>query len=1524
MFSKSAFVAPAAGSSTRPAAAALAACAAFGAAIFLVAPVSAQTRPGPAMHMSRTISFMATLHDGRVATVYNDGRIIVAPPPTPQQKPSRIPNPRLRAALRAMETSVDPIRYGLSAGNVPASVRRRIVFDLEHPPTVYVANRVVLVLKPGAPALRDVDQLDPTTASSLRRAAVAGTRGVAPHAFTTDARTNATLFRIGVDRMQRLFTGVGSGAVGSLRARAESSLRRRLLPFENAYVLHVTAASVRSAVQQLRSLSTVAYAAPDRTVGTMISSHIPIPAASLEEFANRRPALSVFGRSIAGAPGRQTLPTNTSLAVSQQAMLNAPGTDAAAAFDEIARVYDQLPGTGEIVTNVSLGDADDASAANDPNDPCSQTVAEYGGTTHVIGGQRYLDWPGMPRIPVWVADANAHLSGSAEVCNVDPALEEVGLDFSVMAALPDAEQRAGEAAPAGADLLGIAPGASYRLVLPEGNGAGVIGETDILAAFIAAATQAPAPNVITASIGFGLDSMGFPGRYLEDDPLSESVVASIVNATNVVVCISANDGTRTYTHAMIGPSGGSAPTNVASNGAATDVDDLGYSTAPSFDLDSGAIDVGASTLDDIIAANPSDPANVALANTKAFVETRFDGMLDFSSGFGSRVSISAPGDNIGAYAKAGPAYDATGAFLTGGTSAAAPEVAAAAAVVLQVARLTGHPFARATDMRSFLQSTGTPVATPPQSDVPLNIGPQVSVRRAVEQLLAQAGHPVKPGIARVAVQGRRSGAIVAQDGTVLFDSIYQTGVDPSFIKLDGPWQQSGDPIYAGTDTGAELHSYLTIAPDWEGLPAGTNYRLFAIGHPSAVVATTPYVRLLPAQLLKAAGVPLMPGVSRTVGLTYQAMLGLRVLAQSTFQLTFGPPASTSRIVFAPQVPAVVTGGSFNATYDLSSYPSALLAGPQLKVSLAGEGMISHGTAYPYALFSTPLLGAKGTITIPTAVLEGGGTYLVWLDLRPDDPTSYQDRSDAAFVRVESMTNEIRPAAPLIAVPGSGLAAGHSIDVPFQSSFSVLYDVSNVPGASGAIVEISAPAPGWHLGEVPGIPYTFDNPNGDRIDHDGVDTGSLYERTVPGVRGTVTIDPRSIALPAASYVNIRVLPSSGGRVVGESSDADTILYHGIDPIVAPVFNTYLNPSGTDGSATSTAEVDTYDSPIGIFEQFDLGDPAHISVPFAGVDFFNVSPIIQDDLELVMALPPGGGSAAFYRDVPFATTGYFTQMTLPIAPPSVAMYPEAISPQSSASAAALLYADLNSGATYVTRGNFASGTAFAPSVDISSLIPASADYGYIFTLVYDPTLDRAYVLTEDTSLACSQQSPSLVTVDFRTGKATASPLPGVLAGVMRQSAYALRLDPSTHRLVISASCLMPDDSVVSQLNVMDLDSGAVHRLMQHVESGDQDGAHGYPAVLGDDAQTAVDPVHGLILQRSVFCPTALSVNDEHARVCLNEYAESGALVKVIPGLFPDGHFESQVDSINFGSRRGAEPSLEETGFSLLYDAIQPYSY
>src|SRR2546430_11029033 len=108
-------------------------------------------------------------------------------------------------------------------------------------------------------------------------------------------------------------------------------------------------------------------------------------------------------------PPAAGVPSNFALASSAQSLLNAPATDAAAAFDEIERQFHQLPGQGEIITNVSLGDLDDASVVNNFNDPCGFYATVFGPTTVVIGGQRFFKLSSTPFCPAYPSNPRGGL-----------------------------------------------------------------------------------------------------------------------------------------------------------------------------------------------------------------------------------------------------------------------------------------------------------------------------------------------------------------------------------------------------------------------------------------------------------------------------------------------------------------------------------------------------------------------------------------------------------------------------------------------------------------------------------------------------------------------------------------------------------------------------------------------------------------------------------------------------------------------------------------------------------------------------------------------------------------------------------------------------------------------------------------------------------------------------------------------------------------------------------------------------------
>lgn len=265
-----------------------------------------------------------------------------------------------------------------SAASQQLPSRGDIIMDLVHSSgTAYIPDQVVVVYGDGVT----------TPAHQAISPRTLHTPGVTPR-YTNASGLNKTLVRLGVDRSDRLFGGVSHQRLVAMRATAEQRLGHPLLDFPDAFVLHVTGSSVASAVSSLRANPDVAYASPNWTVTTSNTPPVPIPA-------------SMVKRSAAGAAPAATastvagLPNNFTLTSSAQSMLNRPSDDVIPAYTALA-AHDQLPGQGEIITNVSLGDLTDASAAANPKDPCNFYATNFGPTTIIQNNQRYLDWPSMP------------------------------------------------------------------------------------------------------------------------------------------------------------------------------------------------------------------------------------------------------------------------------------------------------------------------------------------------------------------------------------------------------------------------------------------------------------------------------------------------------------------------------------------------------------------------------------------------------------------------------------------------------------------------------------------------------------------------------------------------------------------------------------------------------------------------------------------------------------------------------------------------------------------------------------------------------------------------------------------------------------------------------------------------------------------------------------------------------------------------------------------------------------------------
>jgi hypothetical protein len=959
-------------------------------------------------------------------------------------------------------------------------------------------------------------QLDGKALGSGRRAA-----------HTTDAHVNASLRAVGATTAAPMFATTPPAALGSLNRSAASQFGSGSVDLDRMYLVHVTGTTAAQAAVTLRSTPGVSYAAPDQYVSTMDTDPVPLPKWVGSGRAARPNAAAANG-----------LPANYGLQSSLQSYLNANGVNLMGGYADIINRLHQLPGQGEIVTNVSLGDLTDQSMADNGD----FYVSQFGPTTVVDSGQRYLDYPSLPRIPTYTVDPAGAVDPLGTVEGVDPYLGEVLLDFSMMAPLPHDLQRPGEVGSGATDLLGIAPGAQYRLVEPAQPTF-----ANIAVAMLAAAQQTPRPDVITASLGFATDSVGFPGRYLEDDPLTRSVISTIVNQYGIAVTISSNDGTRLYTPAGVGPDGGSTPTDRPAHGATpTSINDDATSTTPSVVPDTGAIDVGGTTTDDTIAVPPQ--AGGPLSRTGTLAETRLDGMTAFSSGFGSRVDVSAPSDNIPAlmheclnFGNCSPSDAVTS--LSGGTSASAPMTAAAVADLLQIGKATGHPLTPQA-VRQVLEETGRAVPTQPQVDRQLHVGPQIDITRAVEKLLGGPSHG-NPSIVRMSTAHRVS---VGNAGANFVEN-----TDPGAIDLSGPADVFGNP------TGESLVGPITFGLDVTDLPRNEPLRYVLRVGQTEFGSETPAIRVLPAQLLAAAGQPVASTSDRSIAVTAEVRgSNDKVLAQSSETLTLGPSDGTHAMAPAPVVaPVTAAGAPVAVHYDLTGVTD--VNDPQLIIS-----SISHWSPYSAPLYriayAATLSGTTGTVSVPASVFSaGGGVY--GAAILQDSPRRIG--GVAVPFRIAGSSADQRPDAPTLAAAGG--AYGHQATLSRAApTLRVKWDVGNVDGASGAALEVSAPGP-----TIYNLLNTFTNQFGTTRDANGVDSPSTAWINLPGTSGTTNLDLLKLGIPTSLNYTVRVVATRHGQPAGQASSASSLEFDdGLVPDGGTVADFDINPGGASTVATAT--------------------------------------------------------------------------------------------------------------------------------------------------------------------------------------------------------------------------------------------------------------------------------------------------------------------------------------------------------------------
>jgi hypothetical protein len=1015
-----------------------------------------------------------------------------------------------------------------------------------------------------------------TTLPGAAGSGAAGSGAIAPAAHTLTLPNGSTLSwndggtatvtdKAGVSKVLPMPRSAGGSGLGKTYGPSQLALATRATasPFE------------------LGSKATQATAAQ---IGPMNTGPVTFPQ------ANRK----AMQRNSTAAPTApvSSVPTNDALNSSFDSYLNAQGVDAVGTFVDDAKYLRALPGAGEIITNVSIGDLTDQSMA----DAGDSYVQQNGPTTILQNGQRYLDIPTLPLIPTYVADGNGTLDPTGSTENQDPSLGEVLLDFSMMAPLPDGDQRAGATGTGLEDLLGIAPGASYRLVVPQDAS-----YQGINTALLAAANQRPRPSVITASLGYGTDEeTGYPGRFLEDDPTIRATLAKIVGM-GIPVVISANDGTRLVLPVSVGPDGGSTPTDTTSNPAAqTNINDDEPTTIPSELVDDGVIAAAATTTDDIL-ASPD-------ARTMTYPATRYDGSASYASGFGSRIDLSAPGDDLPSFYRAaghGVTPQTVEVVLNGGTSAAAPEIAAGIADVLQAAKATGTRLTPA-QIRQLLMSTGRQVAQTPQADQALNVGPQLDVTQAVEKVLSKK-FPIGAAAVRMSVAERQ--VVPTTSGTT-----FEENTDPTAIDLSGPADASGQP------SGQNAVSPITFGLDLTGAGTGISYWLIVGGH--IIASAVPYVRMRPAELLSDAGLPLTStGNDRTATVTMEAVRDGVVVAHLARTLTFLADDGTYEQAQAPDLPGqAALGQPVTVSYDLTNVRN--VSDPSLVLSSVGHYTPAAGVDVFNVAWSTPLTALKGTVTIPASAFAAGGGGLYGVGLQT---ASTAARGGAMAVYGDFRAITVGPPASQRAGVVTLGGGAHAVAVTRAApNVSVSWDVSDVAGATGAELEIGAPAPTLY-----GSVNTVTNENGTKRDDDGFNHPSTLVVKLPSASGRESVNLASLGLPTGLQYPVRVLARRGGQPIGQASPSSFLQYSDGDQVTGTVEGF----SVTGGQALIST--DTFGGDSGLTLEDSATTPYRLS---AGV----LRPDLTDDtsgqtLGLNVGTDPATGNTLILRE-PFAGGQY----------------------------------------------------------------------------------------------------------------------------------------------------------------------------------------------------------------------------------------------------------------------------------------------
>lgn len=1028
-----------------------------------------------------------------------------------------------------------------------------------------------------------------STAGARVRTTVAAARAAGLDPTLADRgenQVNRVLGAVRASAVRRLFTNIPGEALRAARDRAQHATGTRLIDLSQVYqVVFDPRQDTAGAVAALTSSPLVDTAMPDYRYQTpRREPSVGVPFAPVAALAPYGPAEQ---------PAAAGLPPNYGYATDAQSYHDAASNNITGAMVQVAQRFHQQPGQGETITNLSLGTVDDSS-----------TVVEH--------GQRYLEQQGFPRIPVYLShqacapgpDSSQNcavtLDGNAVNTKADEGdLGEVMLDFSVLAPPPRGDGRVVNPQPPGqlGELLGAAYGANYRLVNPLTNST-----PDFFASWLGSAfLQTPKPSVITASIGNGLHDGGFPDDFFESQRMIHDIVTTLVNGRDIFVAISSGDG-QSAKDAAGPPNGLSGPYELAPPGMTPpdldgSVNDPNYTylwtNEPRYIADSGALSAGGVTLNDIFNNSPTNARiSSRTRHEQATTETRWTGQQNFHSGNGPRVNVAAPADDV---VFLNPVQDkekkpvspiAVRPELIGGTSAACPEIAAAAAVVHQVSRLTGHEL-NPRQIRDMLTRTGHQVTPPAADRSGLGVGVRLDETAAVDQVLADAGQRGGTQLIRMTVAQRKAVPYPSGYGRGFYSDTPQDAFAHT-ARIDlgqGLSEDSSNTKEEVTGSGDNLNAPITFALDVAspGQHAAFGWQL-ALGSRRVAVPSVdhdpslPYLRLLPQEIFTLLGAPLTAPQDRVVEVT-GSVAGQSIVERVTFagqkQATYGharapvfqPLVRPHRPNLAASLLAAALGSPRPAAsvvsvgYDLRGLRG--VDGGELLVSDIDRAVPRAFPDTDVAAHGTPikLPALVGTVDVPASALNGAGVY--GLALRgtshgvPQDGQNDTPNTTGPWLPLRVLSAvEATPASPKVRAVSSGFNSSGPLwwDVANSSGadgspdFTVSYDVRAVPGARGALVEFSAPATDFYRALFPGTVKVangnmFTNPLGDRLDHGNRlgQPGESAHRALPDTHGDARLSATDLGLPRPiegtcdNTYQVRVFATDAhGAIIGTAS------------------------------------------------------------------------------------------------------------------------------------------------------------------------------------------------------------------------------------------------------------------------------------------------------------------------------------------------------------------------------------------------------